>query len=198
MARPSLFAMLVQALQCQPGIGPKSAQRIALHLLERDRDGAHHLAQVLEGALIHIGHCQQCRGLAETELCEICVSPRRDERLLCVVEGPADVVAIEAAGFYRGKYFVLGGKLSPLDGIGPRELRLHELESRLKLTAVAEMILATSTSVEGEATAAYLNNLARGIGVQVTRIAQGVPQGGELEYLDGGTLNRAFDDRRTY
>jgi recombination protein RecR len=187
---------LVEALRCLPGVGPKSAQRMALHLLERDREGARRLAQALEEAIERVGHCRRCRNLSEQELCGICASLNRETSELCVVESPADVLAIEQSGVHRGLYFVLMGRLSPLDGIGPEELGLELLERRFGEGEVKEVILATNPTVEGETTAHYIAELARRHGVRPTRIAHGVPLGGELEYVDGTTLSRALSERR--
>ena len=189
------LARLIEALRCLPGVGPKSAQRMAFHLLERDRDGGRLLSQSLAEALATIGHCKRCRMLSETEQCAICASSQRNEAQLCVVESPADVVAIEQSGGYRGRYFVLMGHLSPLDGIGPAELGLDDFERLLGGGEIAEVILATNPTVEGEATAHYLGELARSRGIKASRIAHGVPVGGELEYVDGGTLAHALAGR---
>lgn len=186
---------LIQALRCMPGVGPKSAQRIAFHLLERNRDGAGELAEALTDACEHVRHCERCRMLSDDELCGICASGNRDASLLCVVESPADVMAIEQYTGYRGNYFVLMGRLSPLDGIGPEELGLDRLEKRFAEGEVKEVILATNPTVEGEATAHYIGQLAGESGLRVTRIAHGVPLGGELEYVDAGTLSHAFSGR---
>jgi len=191
-----LLQELLQSLRCLPGVGPKSAQRMALHLLERDRGGGQRLAQALSKALERIGHCRQCRLLSETELCVYCSDTRRDQTSLCIVETPADVFALDQATAYRGLFFVLTGHLSPLDGIGPEELGLDQLEKRLRVETVQELILATGATVEGEATAHYIAELARDCGVRATRIAHGVPLGGELEYIDGGTLSHAFSGRQ--
>lgn len=191
-----MLIQLIDALRCMPGIGKKSAQRIAFHLLERDREGASHLATALSQGVEGIGHCSQCRMLSEHELCSICSASGRDESLLCVVESPADVMAIEDATGFRGLYFVLMGHLSPLDGIGPQELGLSTLEERLAGGRIDEMIIATNPTVEGDATAHYLADLAARNGIQASRIAHGVPLGGELEYVDGGTLSHAFYGRR--
>jgi len=195
MSEPSLLQQLMEALRCLPGVGPKSAQRMAFYLLERDRDGGRRLATVLEAAMDRIGHCNSCRTLSEETVCRLCSSPKRDDGTLCVVETPAEVMAIEQATDFRGRYFVLGGRLSPLDGIGPREIGLDLLEQRLDQGTVTELILATNTTVEGEATAHYIGEMARARGVRTTRIAHGVPLGGELEYVDGGTLSHAFAGR---
>lgn len=187
---------LIAALRCLPGVGPKSAQRMALHLLTRDRPGGRRLAAALNAATERVGHCRDCRTLSEAELCRQCASPGRDQRLLCVVETPGELLALEQATEFRGRYFVLHGRLSPLDGIGPAEIGLDLLETRLDLGVIEELILATSPSIEGEATAQYLAGLARSRGVKATRIAHGVPLGGELEYVDGGTLLHAFSGRQ--
>jgi recombination protein RecR len=191
-----LLQQLIDALKCLPGVGPKSAQRMAFHLLERDRTGATDLAQALVDAVENIGHCNTCRTLSETEICDICASPSRDNSLLCVVETPADVIAVEQLSEFRGKYFVLMGHLSPLDGIGPEELGLDLLEKRLASGEVKELILATNPTVEGETTAHYLSEMAAEHNVEASRIAHGVPLGGELEYIDAGTLAHAFSGRQ--
>ncbi|MBA3563149.1 MAG: recombination protein RecR [Gammaproteobacteria bacterium] len=191
-----LVARLIDTLRCLPGVGPKSAQRMAFHLLERDRDGARELARALGDAAERVGHCANCRMFAETGLCAICASANRDASTICVVESPADVAAVEHSAGYSGRYFVLMGHLSPLDGIGPQELSLELLEARLAGGEVRELILATNPTVEGEATAHYIAELAQRHGVTATRIAHGVPIGGELEYVDGGTLSHAFAGRR--
>ena len=186
---------LLTALRCLPGVGPKSAQRMAFQLLDRDRENAGELARSLLAALEEVGLCQDCRMFAEQTLCPICADKKRDSTTLCVVETAADVIAIEESGSYRGKYFVLMGRMSPLDGIGPNELGIDLLEKRLSTEAVEELILATSATVEGEATAAYLASLAGNYGVSATRIAHGVPMGGELEYVDSNTLSLAISSR---
>jgi recombination protein RecR len=196
MAASPLLNQLMAALRCLPGVGPKSAQRMALHLLERDRDGAGRLVETLRLALERIGHCRLCRDLSETDLCTLCASSSRDPSLLCVIETPADVLAVEQATSFQGRYFVLMGHLSPLDGIGPAELGLDVLEARLDEGEIREIILATNPTVEGEATAYYIGELARERGIRATRIAHGVPLGGELESVDGGTLAHAFAGRR--
>jgi len=196
MSFSPLLVQLIDALRCMPGVGKKSAQRIAFHLLERDRDGASQLSVALTQAVQGIGHCKRCRMLSEHELCSICSASGRDETQLCIVESPADVMAIEEATGFRGRYFVLMGHLSPLDGIGPQELGLTSLEERLAEGGIDEMIIATNPTVEGDATAHYLADLAERHGVQASRIAHGVPLGGELEYVDGGTLSHAFYGRR--
>jgi recombination protein RecR len=189
------LARLIEALRCLPGVGPKSAQRMAFHLLERDRDGGRALAHSLAHAIDAVGHCRRCRMLTESELCTICSSAQRDIAQLCVVESPADVVAIEQSGGFRGRYFVLMGHLSPLDGVGPAELGLDDFERVLGEGEVREVILATNPTVEGEATAHYLGELALRRGIKASRIAHGVPVGGELEYVDGGTLAHALAGR---
>lgn len=196
MSYSPLLVRLIDALRCMPGVGKKSAQRIAFHLLERDRQGASALSAALADAVDGIGHCKRCRMLSEHELCSICAANGRDETQLCAVESPADVMAIEEATGYRGLYFVLMGHLSPLDGIGPQELGLPVLEERLQDGTIGELIIATNPTVEGDATAHYLAELAERHGIQASRIAHGVPLGGELEYVDGGTLSHAFYGRR--
>ncbi len=196
MSFSPLLVQLIDALRCMPGVGKKSAQRIAFHLLERDRDGASQLSVALTQAVEGIGHCKRCRMLSEHELCSICSASGRDETQLCIVESPADVMAIEDATGFRGHYFVLMGHLSPLDGIGPQELGLTSLEERLAEGGISEVIIATNPTVEGDATAHYLADLAERHNVQASRIAHGVPLGGELEYVDGGTLSHAFYGRR--
>jgi len=191
-----LIGRLVEALRCLPGVGPKSAQRMAYHLLERDREGALQLAACLQEAVEKIGHCSRCRTLSETPLCPICSSERRDASQLCVVESPSDVAAIENSSVYQGRYFVLMGHLSPLDGIGPEDIGLDLLARRLDSGEIAEVILATNPTVEGEATAHYISEMVHSRGIRVTRIAHGVPLGGELEFVDGGTLSHAFNGRR--
>ena len=190
-----LLEQLIEALRVLPGVGRKTAQRMAYHVLERGRDGGRHLAGVLAEAVDRVGHCSQCRDFSEDEVCATCASAGRDRQLLCVVESPADRLAIETATGYRGLYYVLQGRLSPLDGIGPRELGLDALSARLQGGEVAELIVATSATVEGEATAHYLAQLARQHGARPSRLAQGLPLGGELEYVDRGTLSHAFGTR---
>lgn len=188
---------LIDALRALPGVGPKTAQRMAFHLLQEGRSGARALADSLDGALQSVVRCKRCRMLTEGELCTICSSPQRDFSLLCVVESPADVVAIEQSGSYRGMYFVLMGHLSPLDGIGPEQLGVRELEGILDESKVSELILATNPTVEGEATAHFLSELASRRRIRASRIAHGVPIGGELEYVDGGTLAHALSGRHS-
>lgn len=196
MSDGPLLEQLMEALRCLPGVGPKTAQRMAFHLLERDRDGGRALAEVLHAAMDRIGQCRRCRNLTEGELCRICASADRDDSLLCVVESPVDVHAIEQATGYRGCYFVLMGRLSPLDGVGPEDLGLDGLGKRLRDEPPRELIIATNTTVEGEATAFYLQRMAQKHGIDVSRIAHGVPLGGELEYTDQSTLAHAFGSRQ--
>lgn len=195
MSASPLLDQLVEALRVLPGVGQKSAQRMALHLLERNREGGRRLGSVLGEAMQKIGNCERCRTHSEEPVCPLCRSPARDAELLCAVESPADLAAIEQATGYRGRYFVLLGRLSPLDGLGPRELGLDRLGERLAEGEVREMIIATNPTVEGEATAHYLAQLARQHGVRPSRLAHGVPLGGELEFLDRGTLAHAFGMR---
>lgn len=190
-----LLDQLVDALRCLPGVGPKSAQRMALHLLERDRDGGKRLSTVLDKAMEHIGRCTVCRNLTEHEVCQICANEQRDKSQLCIVESPSDVIAIEQATGYRGHYFVLMGRLSPLDGIGPEELGLEQLAEQLCNRPPTEMIIATNPTVEGEATAYYLQRMAQKHKIAVSRIAHGVPLGGELEFTDQSTIAHAFSSR---
>jgi recombination protein RecR len=190
-----LLTDLIEALRCLPGVGGKSAQRMAFHLLERERERGLKLADALREAMQRIGHCTRCRNFSEEPVCSICANASRDRHLLCVVESPVDLAAIEQATGYRGQYFVLMGRLSPLDGLGPQELGLDRLSERLAEGEVEEMILATNPTVEGEATAHYLAQLARAAGIRPTRLAHGVPLGGELEYVDRGTLAHAFGSR---
>ncbi len=198
MTEKPLLDQLIESLRCLPGVGPKSAQRMAFHLLERDRARGRNLSRVLMEAMDRIGHCRSCRTFSENELCPLCSNPRRDASQICVVETPADVAAIEQAAGYSGRYFVLGGRLSPLDGIGPDDIGLDALGRLLREGEVRELILATNPTVEGEATAHYIGEMAHRRGVRVTRIAHGVPLGGELEYVDGGTLSHAFAGRREF
>lgn len=187
---------LTDALRCLPGVGPKSAQRMTLHLLERDRDGAQALAAALTQAVEKVGHCRLCRNFTELEVCEICSDTRRDGTQVCVVETPADVLAIEQSASFRGLYYVLMGHLSPIDGIGPEEIGLDRFKQRVIDDGIEEVILATNPTVEGEATAYYLTEMLQPVGVKVSRIAHGVPLGGELEYVDGSTLAHALSGRR--
>lgn len=196
MSFSPLTQQLIEALTCLPGVGPKSAQRMALHLLDRDRQKATRLADVLSQAMSKIGRCQKCRNFTENPICHICSQTSRDPALLCVVETPADVIAIEQAGTYRGYYFLLLGHLSPIDGIGPDDIGLPMLDERLGEGEVKELIIATGTTVEGEATAHFISEMARKHGVVASRIAHGVPMGGELEYVDSNTLSLALRGRR--
>lgn len=191
-----LLRQLIEAFRCLPGVGPKSAQRMAFHLLERDREGGRRLGRVLEESMERIGRCRRCRTFTEAELCAICANDKRHAGQICVVETPADVAAIEQATGYRGRYFVLGGRLSPLDGLGPAEIGLDLLARQLDEGKVEELILATNPTVEGEATAQYIADMAAQRQIACSRIAHGVPLGGELEYVDGGTLAHAFSGRR--
>ncbi|GHB12227.1 recombination mediator RecR [Modicisalibacter luteus] len=198
MSFSPLVDRLLESLRVLPGVGPKTAQRMALHLLERDREGGRRLASVLEQALERVGYCRRCRTLTEEALCSICSSSRRDASLLCIVESPADLLAIEDAGGYRGYYYVLHGHLSPLDGIGPEDIGLDQLDARLDEGGIEEVILATNPTVEGEATAHYIAEQIRERGLRLSRLAYGLPMGGELEYVDGGTLSRAFNGRQPF
>ncbi|MDD1631516.1 MAG: recombination mediator RecR [Methylococcaceae bacterium] len=196
MQKKGLLGQLIQNLCCLPGVGPKTAQRMAFYLLQRDRNGAKTLAETLLHAIDNIGHCQQCRTLTEHSLCEICADNSRDNALICIVESPADVWIVDQATVFKGRYFVLHGRLSPLDGIGPDELGLNLLEQRLATGTIKELILATNSTVEGEATAYFIGEIARKHQVQASRIAHGVPMGGELEFIDSGTLSHAFNGRK--
>lgn len=193
-----LLQELITALQFLPGVGPKSAQRIAFHLLEQHRDKARQLASTLQHAADEIGQCVRCRTFSESEECALCASPSRDASTLCVVESPLDVAAIEQASDFRGRYFVLLGRLSPIDGVTPETLGMPMLEQRLRGDEVSELIVATGTTMEGEATAHYLRELGQRCAVRVTRIAHGVPVGGDLEYVDGSTLSHAIAGRHEY
>jgi len=196
MDNPPSLDELIRSLRCLPGVGPKSAQRMAYHLLQRDHEGATRLAGALTQALGRIKHCAKCNTFTEAEICALCASPRRDPSLLCVVETPGDLLMMEQTQSYSGLYFVLMGRLSPLDGIGPREIHLDRLLKRASDGVVREVILATNFTVEGEATAHYVSELLGGKGVTVTRIARGLPVGGELEHVDSGTLAQALLERR--
>jgi len=196
MQHSPALAALIEALRALPSVGPKSAQRMAFHLLQDARPAAQALSGALERALERVNRCRQCRMLTEDELCDICANAQRDPGLLCVVESPADVVAIEQSGGYRGRYFVLMGHLSPLDGIGPEQLGGAQFTALLAAGQVREVILATNSTVEGEATAHFLAQLVRQRGITVSRIAHGVPMGGELEYIDGSTLVHAMTGRQ--
>jgi recombination protein RecR len=195
LVMPSHLEELIAALRCLPGVGPKSAQRMAYHLLQRDRAGALHLAQAMELAVSNIQHCSKCNNFSEQEVCSLCASPKRDASLLCVVEMPADLLMMEQTQCYRGQYFVLMGRLSPLDGIGANELHLERLVRRVQ-EHPCEVILATNFTVEGDATAHYLATLLHSKDVRVSRIARGLPVGGELDQVDSGTLAQAVLERR--
>lgn len=190
-----LIEQLINAFKCLPGVGPKSAQRMTYHLLERDRQGAQELSHALAEAAEKIGHCNLCRTFTEQERCAICANSSRQQQQICIVETPADIHAIEQATDYKGLYFVLMGHLSPLDGLGPSEIGLDILAKRLSEEAIEEIILATNSTVEGEATAHYIADMVAQTGIRVTRIAHGVPIGGELEYVSGSTLSHAFSGR---
>ena len=196
MLYPPSLSRLIEALRCLPGVGPKSAQRMAFHLLERDPNGAREIAAAVGGAIDSLGHCKRCRMFAEGELCPVCAATGRDRSLLCVVESPADVVAIEQSASFRGCYFVLMGHLSPLDGVGPAEIGIEAFEGLLDAGEVREVILATNPTVEGEATAHFLAEVVGRRGIRASRIAHGVPVGGELEFVDGGTLAHALAGRQ--
>ena len=196
MKAPSSLEELIAALRCLPGVGPKSAQRMAYHLLQRDRAGASRLAAAVAQALAKIRHCDQCNNYSEQAVCELCSSTRRDRALLCVVESPADLLMMEQAQCYQGLYFILMGALSPLDGIGPKEIHVDRLLRRATEDGVREVILATNFTMEGEATAHYVGEALRARGLKVTRIARGLPVGGEIEHVDSGTLAQAVLERR--
>jgi recombination protein RecR len=198
MQQPGLLHDLIESLCCLPGVGQKSAQRMAFHLLQRNRSGGQQLSKALQQAMTQIGLCSECRTLTEHETCETCLQSTRDSTLLCVVESPADIWAIDSATRFQGKYFVLHGRLSPLDGIGPEQLGIDLLEQRLQNGGVNELILATNTTIEGQATAHFIAEIAGKFGIRATRIAHGVPVGGELEYIDSGTLAHAFNGRREF
>ncbi|WPE17381.1 recombination mediator RecR [Candidatus Thioglobus autotrophicus] len=193
-----MIETLNKAFCTLPGVGSKTAQRFVYHLLERNRDGGFELAKALVDAMEHVQHCNSCRTLSEKTLCNICANDVRDDTQLCVVETPADIHAIEQSGVYRGKYFVLSGYLSPIDGIGASELGLDELEQKLVGRHIKEIILATNATVEGEVTAHYISNMAKQFEVQITRIAHGIPIGGELEYADINTIAHALSGRKNY
>ena len=197
MSPPSSLESLVEALRCLPGIGPKSAQRMAYYLMQRDRQGAQQLADALQLALGALRHCQRCNTFTEAEVCELCQSTKRDQRLLCVVETPVDMNMMEQTHAYSGLYYVLMGRVSPLDGIGPRELQLEQLLARASDGVVREVILATNFTNEGEVTAHYLSEMLKSRSIKVSRIARGVPVGGELEYVDPGTLAQAVRERKS-
>ncbi|MDH5437024.1 MAG: recombination mediator RecR [Gammaproteobacteria bacterium] len=196
MSQSPLIDQLIDALRCLPGVGPKSAQRIAFHLLERDRNGARRLSASLVEAVDKVKHCSACRTFSELEFCTICSNSSRLQNQLCIVESPVDVIAIEQSNSFKGLYFVLMGHLSPLDGIGPEDIGLDQLADRFDKQGIAEVIIATNPTVEGEATAHYISELARSRDIRATRLAHGIPLGGELEYIDSGTLSHAFLGRR--
>lgn len=194
--QPNSIDELIAALRCLPGVGPKSAQRMGYHILERAKSSGLALAKALEQAINNVRHCNYCRTLTENEICNICANSKRDSSLLCIVETPADILAIESTNNYKGLYFVLMGHLSPLDGIGPKEIGIELLQKRLQQNQLREIILATNPTVEGEATAHYIANLVANTNIKCTRIAHGVPIGSELEYIDGNTLSHAFSGRQ--
>ena len=196
MAFSPIISQLIEALRCLPGVGPKSAQRMALHLLTKNRNQAQHLAHTIDRAVETVQHCQQCNILSEQILCSICDNPQRNATLLCIVESPADVFAIEQTQTFNGHYFVLAGHLSPIDGMGPEQIGIPKLTHRLQQQPVQEIILATSTTIEGEATAQFITNLTQGYPIKVSRIAHGIPMGGELEYVDSNTLRYALTERK--
>lgn len=196
MAFSPLINQLIDALRCLPGVGPKSAQRMAFHLLERDRSGGNTLSSSLQAAMAEVGRCDSCRTFTESARCALCDDSRRDRSVLCVIETPADVYAVEKTGDYNGQYFVLMGHLSPIDGIGPDEIGIDQMLQRVDDEQISEVILATNPTIEGEATAYYITEQLKERGVTVSRIAHGVPLGGELEYVDSGTLAHAISGRR--
>jgi recombination protein RecR len=197
MLSSPLLEQLIEALRYLPGVGPKTAQRMAFQLLERGRENGKRLALILQEAMEQISHCSSCRTFSESELCKLCASPNRDPALLCIIESPIDMVAVEQMGGYRGRYFILMGHLSPLDGIGPDEIGIKQLNTLLASGTIKEVILATNPTVEGEATAHYISELVKQYAIKASRIAHGVPLGGELEYIDSGTLAHAFAGRDT-
>jgi len=197
MKNPPALEQLIDSLRCLPGVGPKSAQRMAYYLLQRDRQGANVLAQALDNALQVVGHCKLCNTFSEQPVCPLCESAQRDNSVLCVVEMPTDLIMLENTRAYSGMYFVLMGRLSPLDGIGPKEIHLDKLIKRAQDGIVQEVILATNYTVEGDATAHYISELLRARGIKVSRIARGMPMGGEIEYVDTGTLAQAMLERRS-
>ena len=197
MKNPAALEQLIDGLRCLPGVGPKSAQRMAYHLLQRDRQGATGLAHALNNALQVVGHCKSCNTFSEHSVCPLCASEKRDPSLLCVVEMPTDLMMLENTQAYTGMYFVLMGRLSPLDGVGPKEIHLDKLIKRAQDGIVQEVILATNYTVEGDATAHYISELLRTRGIKTSRIARGMPMGGEIEYVDSGTLAQAMMERRS-
>ena len=196
MKEQTLLEQVIEAFRCLPGVGPKSAQRLLLHLLERDREGGRRLARILNEAIEKIGHCKSCRNLTEAELCEICSDGKRESNIICIVEAPSDVIAIEQSLSFSGQYFVLMGTLSPIDGRGPDEIGIDHLVRRCE-SGIQEIILAVSSTVEGEATAHYISEALKPLNLTISRLAQGIPLGGELEFVDGGTLSHAFDGRKS-
>ena len=196
MKEQSLIEQVIEAFRCLPGVGPKSAQRMLLHLLERDREGGRLLSRILSEAIEKVGHCQSCRNLTEALVCQICSDEKRVSTIICIVEAPSDVIAIEQSLSYRGQYFVLMGTLSPIDGRGPDEIGIEHLIRRCG-SGIEEIILAVSSTVEGEATAHYISEALKPLDVTISRLAQGIPLGGELEYVDGGTLSHAFEGRKS-
>lgn len=196
MKNPPALQHLIESLRCLPGVGPKSALRMAYYLLQRDRKGASGLANALSDALETVGHCQLCNNFSEQPICPVCASQKRDASMLCVVEMPTDVMMLEQTQSYDGLYFVLMGRLSPLDGVGPKEINLDKLIKRAQTNTIQEVILATNYTVEGEATAHYIIELLKARNIKVSRIARGLPMGGELEYVDSGTLAQAIVERR--
>jgi recombination protein RecR len=197
MTYSPLIDELIQALRCLPGVGAKTAQRMAIHLLQHNRSGGSRLANALRDAIDNVGNCSHCRMLTEQTMCSICSSPKRNQHILCVVETPADMLAIEQSGGYSGLYFLLMGHLSPIDGINPEDIGIDKLVDRLHQEVIQEIILATNATVEGEATAFYITEKVKHLPLTVSRIARGVPFGGELEYVDGGTLMQALSGRKT-
>ncbi len=197
MKNPPALAQLIESLRCLPGVGPRSALRMAYYLLQRDRKGASGLANALTGALETVGHCQLCNNFSEQAICQICTSEKRDASILCIVEMPTDVMMLEQTQSYNGLYFVLMGRLSPLDGVGPKEINLDKLLKRAQDGTVKEVVLATNYTVEGEATAHYIIELLKAKNLRVSRIARGLPMGGEIEYIDSGTLAQALVERKS-
>lgn len=191
-----LIDQLIEALRILPGVGPRSAQRMVLHLLEKNPEGGLNLANCLKATIEGVDHCKKCRNLTENDLCSICENPARNDTEICVVENPADVIAIEQAGGFRGRYFVLMGHLSPIDGIGPDDLGIEVLVENVKSGPVEEVILAVNLTVEGEATAHYISELLRPLNIIISRLAHGIPVGGELEYIDGSTIAHALEGRK--
>jgi recombination protein RecR len=198
MQNQGLLKDLIQSLCCLPGVGPKSAQRMAFHLLQRNRAGGRQLSDILSQAMNNIGYCRDCRTLTEVDVCDVCANQLRDNDVLCIVESAADVWVIDQATSFKGKYFVLHGRLSPLDGIGPDQLGIDKLEQRLSAGAIKEIILATNSTIEGQATAHFIGEIAAKFNIRATRIAHGIPMGGELEFIDSGTLSHAFNGRREF